>query len=93
MSMRDDILQILSDNQWHCAGELYELGWSARNRISEIRQDHGEDYILGGEGTPCKLPGHTHKNKNISMYKLNDQKKKEELINRLDDAIQLELHV
>ena len=74
MSMRDEILQILSDNEWHCAGELYELGWSARNRISEIRADKGEDYILGGEGNPCKLPGHSHRNKNISMYKLKDQK-------------------
>jgi|TARA_B100001939_G_C16890001_1_gene594938 hypothetical protein len=93
MSMRDDILQILSDNEWHCAGELYELGVSARNRISEIRQDLGEDYILGGEGTPCKIPGHYHKAKNLCMYKLNDQEKKQELINRLDNAIQLELNV
>ena len=91
MSMRDEILQILSDNEWHCAGELYELGWSARNRISEIRADKGEDYILGGEGKPFKIPGHSHRNKNISMYKLNDQKKKQELINRLDEQIQLQL--
>ena len=91
MSMRDEILQILSDNEWHCAGELYELGWSARNRISEIRADKGEDYILGGEGNPCKLPGHSHRNKNISMYKLNDQKETQELINILDEHIQLQL--
>ena len=39
MTMRDDILQLLNDNKWHCATELIEFGWSARNRISEMRQD------------------------------------------------------
>ena len=43
MSMRDEILQLLDDKKWHCATELIEFGWSARNRISEIRQDHGQD--------------------------------------------------
>ena len=31
------------------------------------------------------------RNKNISMYKLNNQKEKQELINRLDEQIQLQL--
>ena len=85
MSMRDEILQLLDDKKWHCATELIEFGWSARNRISEIRQDHGEDYILGEK---CTM--HTHKGV-VSMYKLNDQDKKQELLNRLDQQIQLQL--
>ena len=85
MTMRDEILQLLNDNEWHCATELIEFGWSARNRISEMRADHGEDYILGDK---CSM--HTHKG-GVSMYKLNDQQKKQELLNRLDDHIQLEL--
>ena len=88
MSMRDEVLQILSDNQWHCSSELIELGWSVRNRISEIRQDKGEDYIIS---EACALSSHSHRNKNISMYKLNDQEKKQQLLNRLDDKLQLDL--
>ena len=87
MSMRDEILQLLDDQQWHCATELIEFGWSARNRISEIRQDHGDDYILSDK---CNM--HTHKG-GVSMYKLNDKQKKEQLINRLENAIQLDLKV
>jgi hypothetical protein len=49
--MRDDILQLLDDDKWHCATELIEFGWSARNRISEIRADHGEKYILSAKCT------------------------------------------
>lgn len=85
MSMRDEILQLLDDQKWHCATELIEFGWSARNRISEIRQDHGEDYILSDK---CSM--HSHKG-GVSMYKLNDQNKKQALLNRLDDQIQLQL--
>jgi len=85
MTMRDEILQLLNDNEWHCATELIEFGWSARNRISEMRAEHGEDYILGE-----KCSKHSHKG-SVRMYKLNDQKKKQELLNRLDDHIQLEL--
>ncbi len=85
MNMRDNILQLLDDKKWHCATELIEFGWSARNRISEMRADHGEDYILGEK---CTL--HTHKG-GVSMYKLNDLKKKEELIARLENQIQLQL--
>ena len=54
----------------HIPTELIEFGWSARNRISEMRADHGEDYILGDK---CSM--HTHKG-GVSMYKLNDQKTK-----------------
>ena len=50
-----------------------------------MRADHGEDYILGE-----KCNKHSHKG-GVSMYKLNDQKKKQELLDRLDDQIQLQL--
>lgn len=85
MSMRDEILQLLDDQKWHCATELIEFGWSARNRISEIRADHGEKYILSAK---CTM--HSHKG-GVSMYKLNDEKKKQQLLNRLDQQIQLQL--
>ena len=85
MTMRDEILQLLNDNEWHCATELIEFGWSARNRISEMRAEHGEDYILGEK---CSKHSHTG---SVRMYKLNDQQKKQELIKRRDDHIKLEL--
>ena len=85
MSMRDEILQLLDDKKWHCATELIEFGWSARNRISEIRADHGEDYILG---EPCNM--HSHRG-GVRMYRLNDLDKKQELLNRLDNQIHLQL--
>ena len=84
MSMRDEILQLLDDKNWHCATELIEFGWSARNRISEIRADHGEAYILG---ETCAM--HSHRG-GVGMYKVRDEDEKQEVLNRLENAIQIQ---
>jgi|GEM_PF-6173785 len=39
-TMKEEVLNILNDGKWHGAEEFIHLGWSFRNRISELRDAH-----------------------------------------------------
>ena len=80
MSYAERIQEILSDGRWHCILDLIaETGLSARNRISELNQDHETKHnIKRYIGESCTLEKCDHRS-DLYMYKLNNNTVSEEI--------------
>jgi len=80
MSYAERIQEILSDGRWHCILDLIaETGLSARNRISELNQDHETKHnVKRYIGESCNLEKCDHRS-DLYMYKLNNDTVSEEL--------------
>ena len=80
MSYAERIQEILSDGRWHCILDLIaETGLSARNRISELNQDHETKHnVKRYIGESCNLEKCDHRS-DLYMYKLNNNNVSEEL--------------